>query len=77
MLSRAGEDSLPCLLVKVPEKVKGSVQSSSLHNIHLHAGIFLTLDVASTDAPLVWKINSKQQILLLFPRERTDVFTGD
>lgn len=43
----------------------------------LHTGMFLTGNLAPTDASLSWKINSKQQILLLFPGERTVVCTGD
>lgn len=72
MVSR--EDCPPEFLLKVPAKVKGAL---ALHPVRLHAGMFLTLNVASPDASLIWKINSKQQILSLFPRERTDVFTGD
>lgn len=56
---------------KVPRKVKCSFRCPSLHMIHLHAEIFRTLDAASTDAPLIWKINSQQQIVRLFPHERT------
>lgn len=56
------------------ENTKSSTEGKmkfSLHMLHLHAEIFLTLDVASTDASLIWKINSKQQIVWLFPHERT------
>lgn len=73
MVSR--EDCPPEFLLKVPAKVKAAL--GALHAVRLHAGMFLTLNVASPDASLIWKINSKQQILSLFPRERTDVFTGD
>lgn len=56
------------------ENTKSSTEGKmqfSLHMIRLHAEIFLTLDVASTDASLIGKINSKQQTVWLFPHERT------
>ena len=40
------------------------------------SAIFVTLNVASTDASLTRKINSQQQTLRLFPRGRTAVVAG-